>query len=832
MPGNETCPTKMCEEGGEDALIFLKTLGFPMYSLPNAFRAVLYMILLGWTFMGVAIVSDVFMGAIERITSRRKRIVDTKSGHNITVKVWNDTVANLTLMALGSSAPEILLSVIELVNGKMHSGDLGPATIVGSAAFNLFCISAVCVMAIPAGEIRKIKDTHVFFVTAAFSIFAYLWLYFIVAVSSENVILLWEALLTFLMFPALVALAYFADTGGFSSKATRDKTQHPKVSLSEVSKEELAAIEMKILQKHGPDHMDLSDNQVAKMIQKEHAGPKTRAQYRVQATRNLVGGKRVDSVGDGGTHAVSNSSVVPFDSAAMMKGEDVTIEFASPSYAVIESVGTLTLAVHRSGDMEIKCCVDFQSRDGTAKAFSDYTPVEGTLEFLPGVEVQNICVTIIDDTAYEDDEEFYVHLTNARCPDCNYSACLGRNDIAKIAIVDDDEPGILLFQQETQTVQEGLENKIVPVLVRRMNGSTGRITCKYHTEDASATAGRDYEPISGMLTFENGETSAQVDLTILPRGRYDLKEEFRLILTEPTDGARFDDRTDGGSECCILSIVIEPDETQTGRIDRVMQVLQMDWDKAQIGHSNWRDQFRAALFANGGDEEQEVTPLNLALHIVTVFWKVLFAFIPPADFCHGWACFFSALFMIGVVTAVIGDLAGLLGCVMGMPGSITAITFVALGTSLPDTFASKTAAEQDPYADASIGNVTGSNSVNVFLGLGMPWTLGAIYWMMQDKDFTQDPVKDWAERYPTVAADYKGEVHFVVMGGSLGFSVGVFSSFALLTIGILMLRRRAFGGELGGPRLPQIATAMFFIGLWFLYVTLSSIKALSEDDCL
>lgn len=27
--------------------------------------------------------------------------------------VWNETVANLTLMALGSSAPEILLSVIQ-----------------------------------------------------------------------------------------------------------------------------------------------------------------------------------------------------------------------------------------------------------------------------------------------------------------------------------------------------------------------------------------------------------------------------------------------------------------------------------------------------------------------------------------------------------------------------------------------------------------------------------------------------------------------------------------------------------------------------------------------
>ena len=37
-----------------------------------------------------------------------------------------------------------------------------------------------------------------------------------------------------------------------------------------------------------------------------------------------------------------------------------------------------------------------------------------------------------------------------------------------------------------------------------------------------------------------------------------------------------------------------------------------------------------------------------------------------------------------------------MGCCMGMSPSITAITFVALGTSLPDTFASKTAAQVTP----------------------------------------------------------------------------------------------------------------------------------------
>ena len=52
---------------------------------------------------------------------------------------------------------------------------------------------------------------------------------------------------------------------------------------------------------------------------------------------------------------------------------------------------------------------------------------------------------------------------------------------------------------------------------------------------------------------------------------------------------------------------------------------------------------------------------------------------------------------------------------------------MALGTSLPDTFASKAAAVNEKHADNAIGNVTGSNSVNVFLGLGLPWVIAAIY---------------------------------------------------------------------------------------------------------
>jgi len=163
--------------------------------------------------------------------------------------VWNDTVANLTLMALGSSAPEILLSVIELLGNEFYSGALGPSTIVGSAAFNLFCISAVCVSAITDG-VRYIKDTSVFSITAAFSVFAYVWLVVILMLITPNVVDVWEGFLTFFYFPILVTLAYLADIGYFSG-GTREEVVTSRVTAAEMTKEELAEMIMKIRHEYG-----------------------------------------------------------------------------------------------------------------------------------------------------------------------------------------------------------------------------------------------------------------------------------------------------------------------------------------------------------------------------------------------------------------------------------------------------------------------------------------------------------------------------------------------------------------------------------------------------
>ena len=72
-----------------------------------------------WLFLGIAIIADIFMEAIEQITSQTvlKEVwsADGKEKYLVEHNVWNPTLANLSLMALGSSAPEIFISVIETV---------------------------------------------------------------------------------------------------------------------------------------------------------------------------------------------------------------------------------------------------------------------------------------------------------------------------------------------------------------------------------------------------------------------------------------------------------------------------------------------------------------------------------------------------------------------------------------------------------------------------------------------------------------------------------------------------------------------------------------------
>lgn len=214
--------------------------------LPAGLMGVVYLVFLGYLFLGISISADIFMVAIEVITSKTQlmEVFDekTEKSFEIEVPVWNATMANLTLMAFGSSAPEIILSVLEAVKdlGK-PSGDLGPSTIVGSAAFNLLVISSVSIAAID-NDVKKIDDMGVFITTGCFSVFAYVWLYMCLSINSEGEVTVGEACWTLGFFFILLILAFCADKYNQSKKAKVDNERTEKENILKMKKSHLRSI--------------------------------------------------------------------------------------------------------------------------------------------------------------------------------------------------------------------------------------------------------------------------------------------------------------------------------------------------------------------------------------------------------------------------------------------------------------------------------------------------------------------------------------------------------------------------------------------------------------
>jgi len=193
--------------------------------MSNSSLAICYLLFLFWLFIGIAILADIFMEAIEQITSKSELVqVPDSDGNMINVEkmFWNPTIANLTLMALGSSAPEIILSVADTMGtlGDLPS-ELGPQAIVGSGAFNLLVISAVSIMSV--NEIKSIKMVGVFISTAVMSTWAYIWFFLVLVVISPGYVELWEALLTLGFMVILCIVAYSCDVCHSKGESKEEK---------------------------------------------------------------------------------------------------------------------------------------------------------------------------------------------------------------------------------------------------------------------------------------------------------------------------------------------------------------------------------------------------------------------------------------------------------------------------------------------------------------------------------------------------------------------------------------------------------------------------------
>jgi solute carrier family 8 (sodium/calcium exchanger) len=88
--------------------------------------------------------------------------------------------------------------------------------------------------------------------------------------------------------------------------------------------------------------------------------------------------------------------------------------------------------------------------------------------------------------------------------------------------------------------------------------------------------------------------------------------------------------------------------------------------------------------------------------------QVTFATVPPKEYGCTTLRLLLAIAYLAAVTYLAREFATLFGCALGLGEAVTGMSFVAIGISLPELFASVQGARELPNADAALGSITGA----------------------------------------------------------------------------------------------------------------------------
>ncbi len=130
-------------------------------------------------------------------------------------------------------------------------------------------------------------------------------------------------------------------------------------------------------------------------------------------------------------------------------------------------------------------------------------------------------ITVIDDDVFEEDEHFYVRLSNPRYLSHDGQTpmngkAIGQNNkplpylqlgtpaIATVMILDDDHSGIFSFPEPLFEVSESIGE--YHLRVKRFSGARGKVYVPFKTLEGTAKDEKDFEMTSGHVVFDNNET--------------------------------------------------------------------------------------------------------------------------------------------------------------------------------------------------------------------------------------------------------------------------------------------------------------------------------------
>lgn len=98
--------------------------------LGNAWRTFLYCLFLAYCFIGLSAITARFFRSMENIVKQTREVVEIDPATKVETrrheKVWNYTIADITLLAFGTSFPQISLATIDAIRniGNLYAGGL------------------------------------------------------------------------------------------------------------------------------------------------------------------------------------------------------------------------------------------------------------------------------------------------------------------------------------------------------------------------------------------------------------------------------------------------------------------------------------------------------------------------------------------------------------------------------------------------------------------------------------------------------------------------------------------------------------------------------------
>ncbi|MDZ4405261.1 Calx-beta domain-containing protein [Prosthecobacter sp.] len=177
--------------------------------------------------------------------------------------------------------------------------------------------------------------------------------------------------------------------------------------------------------------------------------------------------------------------------------------FATASSSVVESAGTVQIAVALSSPATATCSVDFSTTDGTATQPGDYTTTTGTLNFAAGESVKYISVPITDDSTLEPGENLTLTLASP------VALNLGSTSTHTLTITDDDSPAVSIVANDASASESGDAGQFT--LTR--TGDTAASLIVNVTRSGTATNSTDYTSIATTQTIPAGQASVVVNVT-------------------------------------------------------------------------------------------------------------------------------------------------------------------------------------------------------------------------------------------------------------------------------------------------------------------------------